>query len=120
MGILFLLSMTGCNTIISKNEVHEEMEFGKSFNITIGESETIDDQYLQKVLDSTIVKDVPYFDMLGNEQLKTMISYMSANNLVIAPGTYTINQSWKFKDGLFETGNGQSQEIFKFKTKLNK
>lgn len=109
--------MTGYNIIFSKKGVHGEMKFGKSFDITIGQNETVDGQYLQKVLDSTIVKDVPYFDMLDNDQLKTMISYMSANNLVIAPGTYTINQSWKFKDGLFYTGKGKSQEIFKFKTK---
>ena len=93
------------------------MKFGKSFNIVVSENEVIDDQYLQKVLDGGIVKDAPYFDMLGSDQLKTMINYMSANNLAIAPGVYAVNQSWKFKDGLFLTGNGKAQEIFKYKTK---
>ena len=42
---------------------------------------------------------------------------MSENNFMITPGTYKLNQSWKFEDGLFKINNGKKQEIFKFKTK---
>ena len=95
----------------------KKWDLEKSFDVTVDESEIVDAQYLQKVLDERIVKDVPYFDLLDSDQLEKMINYMSENNFMITPGTYKLNQSWKFEDGLFKINNGKKQEIFKFKTK---
>mgnify|MGYP006889414456 CR=1 FL=1 len=115
--MLLLIPMTGCSRIINKNGVYEEMRFGKSFDIKVDESEIVDAQYLQKILDETGAKNVSHWGMLGSDELQKMINYMGANNLMIVPGTYHLSQSWIFDDGLFETGDGKRHEILKFQIK---
>lgn len=90
------------------------MKFGKNITITISEDEVIDSEHLQNVLNGTVKKDIPYFNLLDDDELAKLIEYMTENNLIIKPGKYTFNQSWKFDNGEFMLNSGEKRKIFEF------
>lgn len=74
---------------------------GKEFTETIPEEDIVDAEYMKRVLNNEVDKNKAYFNLLGEETLKNLIIYMDINDYVIVPGTYTLNQAWDFKDGVF-------------------
>ncbi len=120
--ILLALSLVGLICVGCENTAQEDEglhgeKFGKDLTITVTENECVDAEYLQKVLDGEIKKDVPYFDLWDEEELKELIDYMAQNEYVIIPGQYTLNQTWLFEDGMFVLSSGEKCEVFKFKDK---
>ena len=105
---------TGCDNNSDGSGGLQGMIFGKNITITITDNETIDAEHLQKVLDGEVKKEMPYFDLWDNDELKKMIDYMNENNYIIIPGQYTFNQAWNFESGLFVLNNGEKREVFKF------
>ena len=114
--IIGLLLLTGCDKNVENGGV-DAMKFGKNLTITISEDEIVDANYLQKVLDKEIVKDIPYFDMWDNIELKKLIDYLAENDYFIKPGSYTFNQAWGFDSGKFVLNNGEEREVFKYQKK---
>jgi hypothetical protein len=118
---LVCVFVTCRNKILVENiELKKEIYIGKHFTISVSENEIIDANYLQNVLDGKIRKDVPYFDLWNNNELKKLIDYMKCNNFIIAPGEYRFNQGWQFKDGIFFYWNGKEFDefdVFKFENK---
>lgn len=114
--VIILIVLTGCENDTENGDLNA-MKLGKNLTITISDDETVDANYLQKILDKEIVKDVPYFDMWDDVELKNLIDYLSINNYVIKPGTYTFNQAWGFDNGMFTLNNGEKREVFKFVSK---
>ena len=119
---IFILTI-GCNNFNENGDL-TGMKFGKNITIIVSDDEIIDGDYLQRMLDGEIKKEIPYFDLWDNDELKNMIDYMKKNNFIIASGQYTFNQSWKFEDGTFiirKIKNGkiitEKCEIFKFQPK---
>ena len=94
---------------------NEEITVGKNITVVISDSESVDYKHLQKVSDGEVHKDVPYFDMMAEEELEKLIDYMEENNYIILSGTYTFNQSWKFNNGEFELPSGEKNKVFDFK-----
>lgn len=82
------------------------MRFEKTIIVTIRDDEIVDAEYLQKVKNKEIKQDVPYFDMLDEIEFSNLIKYMKENNYVIVPNQYTLNQAWKFEDGMFILNSG--------------
>lgn len=120
--MLMLVFVTSCNNNSNENGDLQGMKFGKDLTITVSDNEIIDSEYLQKVLDGEVKKDVPYFDLWDAQELKNLIDYMKQNDYMIIPGQYTFNQAWKFENGMFiisKIENGktvpENQEVFKFK-----
>lgn len=118
-SILFfivLLVFTGCDKN-AKNGGLDAMRFGENLTIIITADETVDADHLEKVLDGTIKKDVPYFDLWDETELTKLINYLEENAYYIKEGTYTFNQAWGFEDGKFVLNNGERREVFKYQKK---
>ena len=114
---LCVLVFAGCDKNSNESTGLQGMEFGKNITITVSETETVDAEYLQRVLDGEVKKDAPHFDLWDNGELEKMIAYMKQNDYMIAPGQYTFNQAWDFENGLFVLNSGERLEVFKFQTK---
>ena len=112
--ILVCALLSGCIHNIIENGDEESMKFGKNITIIISESEMIDSTYLQNVHDGTVKKDYPYFDLLNDDDFVKLIEYMTDNNYIIKPGTYTFNPAWRFDNGEFILNNGEKRKIFEF------
>ncbi len=121
-----LLLLTGCVLILlsynnkvewGSNQQEMGLKFGKNLEIIISDDEVIDASYLKKVLDGEIVKDIPYFDMLGDTEFTKLINYMEKNDYIIQAGNYIINQAWQFEDDVFMLNDGKKKEVLKFKKK---
>lgn len=119
MLCLLGLILVGCENNVKENDGLHETNFGKNLTITVSEDEIVDAEYLQKVLDGEIKKEVPYFDLLDEKELKNLIDYMAQNSYIIVPGQYTFDQAWIFENGMFVLNNGEKCEVFKFETKDN-
>lgn len=129
ISAIIFTSASICYKIYSMIGESAEMKIGKDLYITVSDNEIIDSTYLKNVFNFDIestgkrLSDIEELTNLGSLRLwnsaefEKMINYMDDNNFMILPGTYTINQTYKFKDGLFEIGNGKQCEIFKFQTK---
>ena len=119
--ITFIALMAGCEKkeVLNGGQEENMLMFGKKINITISEGEVVDAAHLQKVLEGKIHKDVPYFDLWNEKELKKMIDYMKKNDYMIIPGRYTFNQAWRFKDGMLVLNNGEKREVFKFQKSNN-
>jgi hypothetical protein len=122
--VLFYLLLSLCVPIFGghentffENRDFWNMKIGKNITVTITENETVDAEHLQRVFDGELKKEIPYFDLLDNDELKNMIDYMKQNDYVIVPGQYTFNQGWHFKNGVFILNSGKTLEVFKFQTK---
>lgn len=116
--ILLACLMSGCyhaDHLPEENDLN--VTIGKDLAIVISENGVVDAEHLQMVLDGKIQKDVPYFDMLPDEELLKLIAYMEDNNYIIVPGRYEINQSWTFYEGKFVLNNGEKRAVLKFKKK---
>lgn len=116
---LMLVFTIGCRNNTEGNGGLQGMKFGKNISITVSDNEVVDANYLQKVLDGEVKKEVPYFDLLDDKELKSLIDYMEQNNFIIVPGQYAFNQAWAFDNGVFVLNNGEKREVLKFKTKDN-
>jgi outer membrane protein assembly factor BamE (lipoprotein component of BamABCDE complex) len=114
--LIFIFILASCHNNYNKNESLQEMRLGKNLIITISNDEIIDAEYLQKVFDGEIKKEALFFNMLDNTEFKNMINYMKQNNYMIVAGQYTINQAWRFEDGLFIMSNGEKRKVVEFKT----
>gem|GEM_PF-4141921 len=96
-----------------------EMYFGKTLTIAISENETIDADYLQRVLSGEVKRDSPFFDLWDTQEFIKLIDYMDKNDLILVPGEYTFNQSWKFDDGFLVLNSNEKREVFQFEQKDN-
>ncbi len=117
--LLFVLSLVGlmcagCVHTTQEEEGLHEVTVGKDLTITITEDACVNAEHLQKVLDGEIKKDVAYFDLWDEEELKELIDYMAQNEYAIVPGQYTLNQAWLFEDGMFVLNSGEKREVFQF------
>lgn len=113
---LCLLIFVGCENVNNEKRSLREMYLGKNLTITISESETIDAEYLQQIFDGKSKRDKPFFDLWDKQEFLKLIDYMDKNNLILAAGEYTFNQSWKFDNGFLVSNNNEKHEVFKFKT----
>lgn len=112
-----VLMMSSSNNF-NVNKEKQRMKLGKKLTIVVSDDEVIDAEYLQKVLNGEIKKEVAWFDLWDANELEKLINYMDINDYMIEPGEYTFSQAWGFSDGYFVLNNGEKQEIFKFKKKF--
>lgn len=111
---LVVLIYVGYENTVQREQVLPGIEIGKNLTITISESECIDAEYLQKVLNGQIENDVHNFDIWNEKELKKLADYMEQNGYVIVPGQYTLNQAWRFENGMFVLNGGDKREVFEF------
>ena len=118
LSISLFLGFSDYKTDNQKSENIQTIGFGKIITITVSETEVVDADFLEKVIDEDIKKDILWFDMLDNSVLEELINYMRINDFEIVPGKYNVNQAWRFKNGKFIINdNGTEVEVFTFKKK---
>ena len=99
------------------SQLVKDMRFGKNIYLTIPETETIDYEYLNAIIDGKIEKNTSYFNLINNKELKKLSEFLKKNNYYILPGEYIINQAWKFNDGVFVGNDKKKHEVFVYMVK---